>query len=148
MLGKKDRVNYAAIPSVIYTNPEVAAVGETEESAKAKGLDVISKTVTLKLSGRYVAENEGGNGVIKLIVGAQHKNILGVHMIGNICFRNDIRMRYGMVDQTDARRGYSEERFPAPDGRRGSSEKPHLCSEYLTLFILLCPAYYCPDGIK
>ena len=83
ILGIRDSVNYSAIPSVIYTNPEVAAVGETEESAKAKGLDVIVKTVTLKLSGRYIAENEGGNGVIKLIIGREHKDILGVHMIGN-----------------------------------------------------------------
>ena len=82
ILGKKDSVNYDAIPSVIYTNPEVAAVGETEESAKAKGLDVITKTVTLKLSGRYIAENEGGNGVVKLVIGKEHKDILGVHMIG------------------------------------------------------------------
>ncbi len=82
MLGKKDTVNYSAIPSVIYTNPEVAAVGETEESAKAKGLDVICKSVTLKMSGRYVAENEGGDGIVKVIVGKEHKNILGIHMIG------------------------------------------------------------------
>lgn len=82
ILGKKDSVNYDAIPSVIYTNPEVAAVGETEESAKANGLDVITKTVTLKLSGRYIAENEGGNGVVKLVIGKEHKDILGVHMIG------------------------------------------------------------------
>ena len=82
ILGRKDSVNYDAIPSVIYTNPEVAAVGETEESAKAKGLDVITKTVTLKLSGRYIAENEGGNGVVKLVIGKEHKDILGVHMIG------------------------------------------------------------------
>lgn len=83
IIGKKDRVNYSAIPAVIYTNPEVAAVGETEESAKAKGIDVITKTVTLKLSGRYVAENEGGDGVVKLVLGAEHKNILGIHMIGS-----------------------------------------------------------------
>ena len=48
ILGKKDRVNYNSIPSVIYTNPEVASVGETAESAKAKGLDVEVQTVTLK----------------------------------------------------------------------------------------------------
>jgi len=83
MLGKKDCINYDAIPSVIYTNPEVGAVGETEESAKAKGIDVIAKTVTMKMSGRYIAENEGGDGILKLIVGKEHKNILGVHMIGN-----------------------------------------------------------------
>ena len=113
MLGKKDRVNYDAIPSVIYTNPEVAAVGETEESAKAKGLDVISKTVTLKLSGRYVAENEGGNGVIKLIVGAQHKNILGVHMIGTYASE----MIYGcamMVDKQMRIEDIQKSVFPHP----------------------------------
>ncbi len=82
ILGKKDRINYNSIPSVIYTNPEVAAVGETEESAKAKGLDVTVETVTLKYSGRYIAENEHGNGVVKLIIDNKHKNILGVHMIG------------------------------------------------------------------
>lgn len=83
IIGKKDKINYMSIPSVIYTNPEVAAVGETEESAKEKNLDVIIKNTTLRMSGRYVAENEGGDGIVKLIVGKEHKNILGVHIIGN-----------------------------------------------------------------
>ena len=68
ILGKKDRINYNAIPSVIYTNPEVASVGETTESVKAKGLDATVQTVTLKYSGRYIAENEHGNGILKLII--------------------------------------------------------------------------------
>ena len=91
----------------------MAAVGETEESAKAKGLDVISKTVTLKLSGRYVAENEGGNDVIKLIVGAQHKNILGVHMIGTYASE----MIYGcamMVDKQMRIEDIQKSVFPHP----------------------------------
>jgi dihydrolipoamide dehydrogenase len=83
IIGRKDKINYNSIPSVIYTNPEVASVGETEESAKEKGLDVIIKSTTLKMSGRYIAENEGGDGIIKLIVGKDHRNILGVSMIGN-----------------------------------------------------------------
>ncbi len=83
MCGRHDSVNYDAIPACIYTNPEVASVGETEESAKQKGLDYLSKTVTLKMSGRYIAENEGGDGVIKVLVGREHKNIIGVHMIGS-----------------------------------------------------------------
>lgn len=82
MLGKKDSVNYDSIPSAIYTNPEVAAVGLTEEAAKARGLDVITKSVTLKMSGRYIAENEGGDGIVKLVVGKEHKNILGISIIG------------------------------------------------------------------
>lgn len=83
MLGKKDKINYLSIPSVIYTNPEVGAVGETSDSVKAKGIDAKTVSVTLKYSGRYIAENEGGDGIVKLIVDNEHKTLLGVHMIGN-----------------------------------------------------------------
>ena len=83
MLGGHERVNYLSIPSVIYTNPEVACVGETAESIKAKGLDAACTSVTLKYSGRYIAENEGGDGIVKLVVDKTHKTLLGVHMIGN-----------------------------------------------------------------
>ncbi len=83
MLGKRDRMRYAAVPGVIYTNPEVAGVGETEASAKAKGLDVIVKKVTMNYSGRYMAENEGGDGIIKLVVDKKWNTLIGVHMIAN-----------------------------------------------------------------
>ncbi|MCQ2456506.1 MAG: dihydrolipoyl dehydrogenase [Clostridia bacterium] len=82
MLGIKDKVDYRSIPSVIYTNPEVGCVGETLESAKKAGLDVEEHTISLRYSGRYIAENEGGDGIVKIIVGKEHKNVLGVHMIG------------------------------------------------------------------
>ena len=83
MLGIRDRVNYNAIPAVIYTNPEVASVGETTESVKAKGLDAKVQSFTLKYSGRYIAENEGGDGIVKIIVDNEHRKVIGVHMIGN-----------------------------------------------------------------
>ncbi|MGM9653450.1 MAG: dihydrolipoyl dehydrogenase [Eubacteriales bacterium] len=82
MLGKKDRVNYRAIPSVIYTNPEVGCVGETLESAQKAGIQATEHTVSLRYSGRYIAENEGGDGVVKIVLG-EHREILGVHMIGS-----------------------------------------------------------------
>ena len=82
MLGGHDRVDYNSIPSVIYTNPEVAAVGETTESAKAKGLNVEIRTLSLSYSGRYLAENEGGKGIMKIVVDKDHNKILGFHMIG------------------------------------------------------------------
>lgn len=82
MFGGTDRVDYNSIPSVIYTNPEVAAVGETTESAKAKGLNVEIKKIPLSYSGRYLAENEGGKGIMKVIVDKDHNKILGFHMIG------------------------------------------------------------------
>ena len=81
--GQKETVNYLSIPSVIYTNPEVAAVGETTESVKAKGLDAKVSSFTLKYSGRYIAENEGGDGIVKIIIENEHRKIIGVHMIGN-----------------------------------------------------------------
>ncbi len=83
MLGKKDRVDYRAIPSVIYTNPEVGSVGETVETAKKAGIEAEEVTLSLRYSGRYVAENEGGDGIVKVVYGKEHREILGVHMIGS-----------------------------------------------------------------
>ena len=83
MLGKPDAMHYNAIPSVIYTNPEVAAVGETAASARAKGLDVTERTVSMNFSGRYMAENEGGRGLCKIFVDNRLGTLCGVHMIGN-----------------------------------------------------------------
>ncbi len=83
MLGKPDSMNYAAVPGVIYTTPEVAGVGETEASAKAKGLDVAVKTLTMRYSGRYVAENENGDGIAKILVDKKYGRIVGFHMIGS-----------------------------------------------------------------
>ncbi|MBQ8332219.1 MAG: dihydrolipoyl dehydrogenase [Clostridia bacterium] len=83
MLGRKDKVDYRAIPSVIYTNPEVGCVGETVESAKKAGIDAEEITMSLRYSGRYIAENEGGDGIVKIVYGKKHHEILGVHMIGS-----------------------------------------------------------------
>lgn len=83
MTGKADTMKYNAIPGVIYTNPEVAGVGLTEQSAKEKGVDVIVKKVPMVYSGRYVAENEGGNGFVKIVVEKSSMKLVGVHMITN-----------------------------------------------------------------
>ena len=101
ILGKKDRINYNSIPSVIYTNPEVASVGETTESAKEKGLDVSINTLTLKYSGRYVAENEHGNGIVKIITDNKHHNIVGVHMYGS--YASEIIYGAAMMVETEMR---------------------------------------------
>ncbi len=83
MLGIKDAVDYRAIPAVIYTKPEVGTVGETVESAAKVGIKAEEHTISLRYSGRYVAECEGGDGICKIVVDAEHKTILGVHMIGS-----------------------------------------------------------------
>ena len=101
ILGKKDRINYNSIPAVIYTNPEVASVGETTESAKEKGLDVKIQTFTLKYSGRYIAENEHGYGILKVITDKKHKNIVGLHMIGS--YASEIIYGAAMMVETEMR---------------------------------------------
>ncbi len=101
ILGKKDRINYNSIPSVIYTNPEVACVGETTESAKEKGLDVNVQTVTLKYSGRYIAENEHGNGVLKVITDKKHNNIVGLHVYGS--YASEMIYGAAMMVETEMR---------------------------------------------
>ena len=83
MLGKKDKMRYGANPSVIYTHPEVASCGLTEEEAQAKGLDVEVKKLSMRYSGRFIAENEGEDGICKILVDKKHRNVVGVHMLGN-----------------------------------------------------------------
>ena len=83
LIGKKDVMRYNAVPSVIYTNPEVASVGETEESCQAKGMAYKVATISMNYSGRYMAENAGGDGICKVISDPVRKRLIGCHMIGN-----------------------------------------------------------------
>ena len=83
ILGRRDQVRYNAIPSVVYTNPELASVGLTEEMAKGKNIDYDVRQLPMSYSGRFVAENEGKNGIIKILVGKKYGEILGVHLAGN-----------------------------------------------------------------
>ena len=82
ILGKKDYMRYTANPSVIYTQPEIASVGKTEEECKAKGVDYEVRKLPMVYAGRFVAENEGTDGLCKVIVDKKHRTILGVHLIG------------------------------------------------------------------
>lgn len=82
LLGKKEKMSYKAIPGVVYTNPEIAGVGQTEETLQAQDIPYIIKQLPLAYSGRFVAENELGNGICKILEGADG-TILGVHIIGN-----------------------------------------------------------------
>ena len=85
ILGKDDVMRYDAIPGVVYTNPEVAGVGVTEAEAAKKGLDFTVLKLPMAYAGRFVAENERGEGLCKVIVGKEDHRVLGVHMLGNPC---------------------------------------------------------------
>lgn len=80
--GEYDSMSYRAIPGVVYTLPEVAGVGETEESLVGKDVKYEALRLPMTYSGRFVAENEGANGLCKILVGEDDR-ILGVHMLGN-----------------------------------------------------------------
>ena len=60
-------MSYRASPGVVYTNPEIADVGETEESLQKRGVAYRAVKFPMAYSGRFVAENEGVNGVCKLL---------------------------------------------------------------------------------
>lgn len=83
--GTEDAMHYDAIPGIVYTNPEVAGVGLTEEEAQKRGTDYLCLKLPMAYSGRFVAENEGGEGVCKVITDQATGRVLGVHMLGNPC---------------------------------------------------------------
>lgn len=91
------RIAYNAIPSVVYTNPEIAGVGMSEKEVSQFYQDMEGKSaeevadkfevrkMPMTFSGRFVAENEGETGLCKMIIDAKNQTVLGVHMIGNPC---------------------------------------------------------------
>ena len=81
MQGVADEMRYDAIPSVIYTMPEAAWVGMTEQQARDAGLEIRTVKTPMAYSGRFVAENDKGSGVCKLVVSADGR-LLGVHLLG------------------------------------------------------------------
>ena len=99
MLGIPDEMRYEVVPSVIYTDPEVASVGESRESAEAKGMTVKEVKLPLGVSGRYAAENQSGRGFIKLIVDTDRNRLVGCHMVGS--YASEIIMTATMMVDTE-----------------------------------------------
>ncbi|MBB6523396.1 dihydrolipoyl dehydrogenase [Pseudoteredinibacter isoporae] len=79
--GQKPLVNYDIIPSVIYTHPEVAAVGRTEEQVKADGEEYNVGVFPFVAIGRAVAADEA-EGMVKMIADAKTDRVLGCHIVG------------------------------------------------------------------
>ncbi|WP_339674561.1 dihydrolipoyl dehydrogenase [uncultured Zhongshania sp.] len=79
--GHKVTMNYDCIPSVIYTHPEIAGVGKTEEQLKAEGVPYKVGTFPFAAIGRAVAANDS-TGMVKMLAHEETDRILGCHIIG------------------------------------------------------------------
>lgn len=82
IIGKEDVMSYRSIPGVVYTNPEIAGVGMSEDTVRSMGILYQVHKLPMAYSGRFVAENEGVNGMCKVVT-AEDGIILGVHILGN-----------------------------------------------------------------
>ena len=81
LAGQKPHINYNLIPGVVYTWPEVAAVGKTEEQLKAEGVEIKIGNFPMRALGRSRASGDV-DGFVKIIADAKTDEILGMHMIG------------------------------------------------------------------
>jgi dihydrolipoamide dehydrogenase len=84
LAGQKPHIDYNLIPGVVYTWPEVAAVGKTEEQLKAEGIDFKAGSFPFKALGRARAGGDT-DGFVKILADAKTDEVLGVHMIGARC---------------------------------------------------------------
>ena len=82
LMDLNDKMTYDSIPAVVYTNPEFAGVGVTEEELSTKGTYYRLLKLPMTYSGRFMAENEAVNGLCKIIIDATD-HIVGCHMLGN-----------------------------------------------------------------
>ena len=80
--GKAEKAQYKAVPNCVYTVPEVASVGLTEEQAKTQGYDVKIGKATFRPNGKAMAAGHQ-DGFVKVVVDAKYGEILGLHMIGS-----------------------------------------------------------------
>jgi dihydrolipoamide dehydrogenase len=79
--GKAAQLNYEVIPSIIYTHPEVAAVGKTEQDLKAEGVDYKVGSFPFAAIGRAMTSGET-DGLVKILSDANSDQILGAHVVG------------------------------------------------------------------
>lgn len=80
--GRKDPMCWNVVPSLVHTEPEAAFVGETVESAKAKGIDAVGVKLSMNYSGLYLAENDNGKGIIKAVFDKKKKTLIGATIVG------------------------------------------------------------------
>lgn len=83
ILGIEDAMSYDAICGVVYTSPEAAFVGMSEEQAKAAGIACEVKKASINFSGRHVAENGISNGICKILIDKEKQVIIGAAIMSS-----------------------------------------------------------------
>ncbi len=81
LAGQAGHVNYDAIPSVMYTHPEIAWVGKTEQQLKNEGIDYRAGQIPFMANGRALGQGDT-TGFVKMLADAKTDRVLGVHVIG------------------------------------------------------------------
>jgi len=106
LAGKAGHVNYEVIPNVVYTYPEVASVGRTEEELKEAGIAYNVGKFPFTANGRAKA-NRTTDGFVKILADAQSDRVLGVHIVGadagNLIHEAAIAMEFGASSEDIAR---------------------------------------------
>ncbi len=98
ILGRSDRMNYDAMPSVLYTQPELAWAGLTEEQAAARGITTRTASLPFAYAGRFVAETERSPGQAKLIFDERRRTLIGCHLLGS--YASEIIISAGLLIST------------------------------------------------
>jgi dihydrolipoamide dehydrogenase len=106
LAGKAGHVNYDVIPGIVYTNPEVAAVGKTEEELKAAGIEYLVGKFPFTANGRAKA-NGTTDGFVKILADKATDKVLGVHIVGahagDLIAEAAIAMEFGASSEDIAR---------------------------------------------
>ncbi len=115
LAGQAGHVNYDAIPNVVYTMPEIASVGKTEEELKAAGIAYNAGKFPFTANGRAKA-NQQTDGFVKILADAKTDRVLGVHIIGsdagNMIAEAVIAMEFGASAEDIARSCHAHPTLP------------------------------------
>ncbi|MDI9471246.1 MAG: dihydrolipoyl dehydrogenase [Bacillota bacterium] len=98
ILGRPDRMDYDAMPSVLYTQPELAWAGLTENEARARGITTRTASLPFAYAGRFVAETERSPGQAKLIFDERRRTLIGCHLLGS--YASEIIISAGLLIST------------------------------------------------
>jgi dihydrolipoamide dehydrogenase len=115
LAGQAGHVNYDVIPGVVYTFPEIASVGKTEEELKEKGVAYNAGKFPFTANGRAKA-NQQTDGFVKILADAKNDRVLGVHIVGsdagNMIAEAAVAMEFGASSEDIARTCHAHPTLP------------------------------------